>query len=89
MAKLRPLGTKIVVKREDASDRSKGGIVLPDSAKERPRIGVVSAVGSRCEVELNEGDRVVFSAYSGVEIKVDGHEFLILDESEVLSEIQS
>ena len=94
MAKLniRPLGDKIILKRVDAEQTTKGGIVLPDTAQEKPKRGVVQAVGdgrllddgSRGEMQVKKNDEVVFTSYAGTEIKVDGEEYLIMDESDVL-----
>src|SRR2546422_163329 len=93
MAKLniRPLNDKIVVKRVEAEERTKGGIVLPDTAKEKPKEGVVMAVGSgkllengeRAKFQVKEKDRVIFSSYAGTEIRLDGQEYLILTEDGV------
>lgn len=91
--KVVPLGDKLVVKRLDAEARTKGGIVLPDSAKEKPQQGRVLSVGDgrltadghRVNCQVHEGDRIIFAAWSGTEIKVDGHELLILREEDVLA----
>jgi len=95
MAKLniRPLNDKIVVKRVEAEERTKGGIVLPDTAKEKPKEGVVMAVGSgkllengeRAKFQVKEKDRVIFSSYAGTEIRLEGQEYLILTEDDVLA----
>ena len=94
MAKLniRPLGDKIIIKRVDAEQTTKGGIVLPDTAQEKPKRGIVQAVGdgrllddgSRGEMQIKKNDEVVFTSYAGTEIKVGGDEYLIMDESDVL-----
>jgi len=91
--KLKPLGDKIIVKRLEAEEMTTGGIVLPDSAKEKPKRGVVQAVGDgklldsgeRSVPQLKPKDQVLFSSYAGTEIKVDGDELLIMDESDVLA----
>ena len=91
--KVIPLGDKIVVKRLDAESRTAGGIVLPDSAKEKPQQARVLSVGDgrllkdghRAKCQVQEGDRVVFSTWSGSEIKVDGDELLILKEEDILA----
>ena len=91
--KVVPLGDKAVVKRLDGDARTAGGIVLPDSAKEKPHQGRVLSVGDgrltadghRVKCQVHEGDRIIFSAWSGTEIKVDGHELLILREDDVLA----
>lgn len=94
MAKLniRPLGDKLIVKRVEAEERTRGGIVLPDTAREKPRRGVVQAVGNgrvlddgtRSAMQVKKGDEVLFSSYAGTEIKYDGEEFIIMDEGDVL-----
>ena len=94
--KLKPLGDKIIVKRLEADEMTSGGIVLPDSAKEKPKRGVVQAVGDgklldsgeRSKPQLKAKDQVLFSSYAGTEIKVDGDELLIMDESDVLAVLQ-
>ncbi len=90
---LRPLNDKIVVKRLEAEEKTSGGIVLPDTAKEKPKEGVVVATGSgklldsgeRAQFQVNEKDRVLFSSYAGTEVKVDGEEYLIMNEDDVLA----
>ena len=94
--KIRPLGSKVLVKRLEAEEKTTGGIVLPDSAKEKPRRGTVQAVGDgklldsgeRGKMQVTKGGQVLFSSYAGTEIKVDGEEFLILDESDILAIIE-
>lgn len=91
--KVVPLGDKVVVKRLEANDRTAGGIVLPDSAKDKPQQGRVLSVGDgrltpdgcRSACQVHEGDRIVFGAWSGTEIKVDGQELLILREDDILA----
>jgi chaperonin GroES len=91
--KLIPLGDKMVIKRLEAEARTAGGIVMPDSAKEKPQQGRVLSVGDgrlladgqRVSCQVHEGDRVLFSAWSGTEIKVDGQELLILREDDILA----
>ena len=94
MAKLniRPLGEKVIVKRVDAEETTAGGIVLPDSAKEKPKRGVILAVGTgkllddgtRSAMQVKKNDEVVFTSYAGTEIKVHGEEYMIMDESDIL-----
>jgi len=94
--KIRPIGDKIVVKRLEAEEKTAGGIVLPDSAKEKPKRGVVLAVGDgklldsgkRSAPQLKKNDQVLFTSYAGTEIKVDGEELLIMDESDILAIIE-
>jgi len=93
---LKPLGDRVVVRPLEQEERTAGGIVLPDTAKERPKRGEVIAVGpgkvtdagQRIPVSLSAGDEVVFASYAGTEVKVDGQELLIMAESEVLAVIQ-
>jgi len=92
--KLKPLGSRVVVKGLDREEVTKSGIVLPDTAKEKPQEGKVLAVGpgdrhpdtgQRIPVELKEGDRVLFQKYSGTEFKLEGDELLILSEKDILA----
>lgn len=95
--RIRPLNDKLVVKRLEAEERTKGGIVLPDTAKEKPREGRVIAVGEgklldsgkRAQVQVKANDRVIFSSYAGTEIKINGEDLLILDESDVLAVVEA
>ena len=90
---LQPLHDRLVVKRIEAEEIVKGGIVIPDTAKEKPQSGVVMAIGkgkilengNRIEMTVKEGDHILFAKYSGTEIKLDGEEYLILREDEVLA----
>ena len=90
--KVRPLKDRLVVRRVDEEEKTKGGIIIPDSAKERPLIGEVIAAGAgkRAEdgtliaLDVKEGDRVLFGKYAGTEIKLEGVEHLILSESDIL-----
>jgi chaperonin GroES len=94
--KVRPLGEKVLIKRVEAEDKTAGGIVLPDTAKEKPKRGMVQAVGDgklldtgkRSALQVKKGDQVLFSSYAGTEIKVDGDEFLIMDESDILAIVE-
>jgi chaperonin GroES len=96
MSNLRPLNDKIIVRRLDAEEKTKGGILLPEKAKEKPREGVVKAVGEgklldtgkRASPQVKNGDRVIFSSYAGNEIKVNGEELLILGEEDVLAIVE-
>ena len=89
---LKPYGDRILVKPMPEEEKSAGGILLPDSAKERPQSGEVIAVGpgkiedgKRIAMEITAGDTIVYSKYGGTEIKVDGEDYLILKESDVLA----
>jgi chaperonin GroES len=91
-SKFRPLHDRVVVKRIDAEEKTKGGIIIPDSAKEKPSQGEITAVGpgGRDEsgklipIDLKVGDRVLFGKWSGTEIKLDGEELLIMKESDIM-----
>ena len=91
-SKFRPLHDRVVVKRIDAEEKTKGGIIIPDSAKEKPSQGEVTAVGpgGRDEagklipIDLKVGDRVLFGKWSGTEVKLDGEELLIMKESDIM-----
>jgi chaperonin GroES len=90
--KFRPLHDRVVVKRIDAEEKSAGGIIIPDTAKEKPSQGEVIAVGpgARDEtgklipVDVKVGDRVLFGKWSGTEVKIDGEELLIMKESDIM-----
>ena len=90
---IRPLGEKVLVKRLEAEETTAGGIVLPDSAKETPKRGKVLSVGDgklldngeRQPLQLKQGDQVIFTSYAGTEVKVDGEEMIIMDESDILA----
>ena len=94
MAKLniKPLGDKVIVTRVEAEENTAGGIVLPDTAKEKPKRGVVLAVGAgrllddgtRSEMQLKIKDEVLFTSYAGTEIKVGREEYMIMDETDIL-----
>ncbi len=91
--KIRPLGEKVLVKRLEAEDVTRGGIVLPDSAKEKPQRGTVLALGdgrmlkdgTRADFQVKKGDKVLFSSYGGTEVKVGTEEFLLMDETDILA----
>jgi chaperonin GroES len=93
--KFRPLHDRVVVKRIDADEKSKGGIIIPDTAKEKPQEGEVVAVGpgGRDEsgklitIDVKAGDRVLFGKWSGTEVKLDGEELLIMKESDIMGVI--
>ena len=94
--KLRPLQDRIVVKRVAEETTTKGGIIIPDTAKEKPAEGKVVADGNgqvaddgkRIALEIKTGDRILFGKYSGSEVKIDGEEFLIMREDDVLGVIE-
>ncbi|MCM3088434.1 chaperonin GroES [Bhargavaea ginsengi] len=90
---LKPLGDRIIIELIEAEETTSSGIVLPDSAKEKPQEGKVIAVGTgryldngtKVELEVKEGDRIIFSKYAGTEVKYGGEEYLILRENDVLA----
>jgi chaperonin GroES len=94
--KIRPLQDRIIVQRVEEETKTKGGIIIPDSAKEKPAEGKVISVGngkvaddgSRIPLEVKEGDRILFGKYSGTEVKVEGEEYLIMREDDVLGVIE-
>jgi chaperonin GroES len=94
--KLRPLQDRILVQRVKEEEKTKGGIIIPDTAKEKPvegrviavGIGKLSEEGDRIALEVKEGDRILFGKYSGNEIKIEGKEYLIIREDEVLCVIE-
>jgi chaperonin GroES len=94
--KLRPLNDRILVKRVEEETKTKGGIIIPDTAKEKPAEGKIISVGKgkladdgkRIALELKAGDRILFGKYSGTEVKMDGEEYLIMREDDVLGVIE-
>ena len=97
MAKLniKPLGDKVIVQRVEAEEKTAGGIVLPDSAKEKPKRGIILAIGNgrllddgtRSEMQVKKNDEVLFTSYAGTEIKVGSEEYMIMDENDILGVI--
>jgi len=94
--KLRPLYDRILVKRVPEEEKTKGGIIIPDSAKEKPAEGIVVTVGNgkfddsgnRVALEIKESDKVLFSKYGGTEVKIEGEDYLIMREDDVLGIIE-
>ncbi len=94
--KLRPLQDRILVKRVEEETKTKGGIIIPDTAKEKPAEGKVIAVGNgkvgddgkRVPLELKVGDQVLFGKYAGTEVKIDGEEHLIMREDDILGVVE-
>ena len=94
--KMRPLADKVLVERIEAEEKTAGGIVLPDNAKEKPKRGVIVAAGdgkvlddgTRQSLQVKKGDEVLFTSYAGTDVKVDGDEFLIMDESDIMAVIE-
>lgn len=93
---IRPLGEKVIIQRSKADDKTSGGIVLPDSAKEKPKRGFIRAVGSgkmldngdRAPMSVKSGQEVLFTSYAGTEVKIQNEEYMIMDESEILGIIE-
>ena len=93
---LRPLHDRVMVKRLDASEEVRGGIIIPDTAKEKPQQAMVEAVGNgkllengeRAALDVKAGDRILFGKYSGAEVKIEGTEYLILREDEILGVLE-
>jgi len=91
-AKIKPLGDRLLVKQVEAEEKTKGGIIIPDSAKEKPKEGIVKAVGPGKSLESGKiqplnvkvGDRILFTSYGGTEVKIGGEEYLIMKEDDVL-----
>jgi chaperonin GroES len=96
MPKLRPLGDKILIKRLEAESKTKSGIVLPDSAKEKPKRGKILALGDgkrldngeRAPFSVKKGDEVIFTSYAGTEIKLEGEELMIMSEEDILAVVE-
>ena len=94
--KIRPLQDRIIVKRMESEEMTKGGIIIPDSAKEKPMEGEVIAVGNgkvldngqKTTLDVKAGDKVLFSKYAGTEVKIDGEEHLIMREDDILGIIE-
>lgn len=93
---LRPLHDRVMIRRLEEGETMRGGIIIPDSAKEKPQQGQVEAVGNgklldtgeRVDLDVKPGDRILFGKYSGAEIKIDGQEYLILKEDEILGVLE-
>jgi len=94
--KIRPLADKVLVERVEAESKTAGGIVLPDTAKEKPQRGKIVSVGegkvlddgTRKEVQVKKGDLVLFTSYAGTEVKISDKEYLIMDESDIMAVIE-
>lgn len=94
--KIKPLHDRVIVKRIEEEEKTKGGIIIPDSAKEKPAEGKIIAVGdgkvledgSRQPLEVKEGDRVLFGKYAGTEVKINGEEHLIMREDDIIAIVE-
>jgi len=95
--KVRPIGDKILVRRDEATEKTESGIYLPESAKDKPKTGTVQAVGTgalntetgeRVPLSVKKGDKVIFSSYAGTEVKLDKDTFLMMSEDDILAVIE-
>jgi chaperonin GroES len=94
--KIRPLADKVLVERVEAENKTAGGIVLPDTAKEKPQRGKIVSIGegkilddgTRKKMQVKKGDLVLFTSYAGTDVKIDGKEYLIMDESDIMAVIE-
>lgn len=95
-AKVKPLGEKVLIKRLEPEEKTAGGIVLPETAKEKPKQGKVIEVGEgklldsgeRVKSSLKKGDKVIFTSYAGTEVKVEGEEYLLMSQDDVLAVLE-
>ncbi|WP_312516908.1 co-chaperone GroES [Anaerospora sp.] len=93
---IKPLGDRVVIKVLEREEKTKSGILLPDTAKEKPQEGLIVAVGTgkvlengqRVALEVKDGDKVIFSKYAGTEVKLDGQDYLILSERDILAIVE-
>jgi chaperonin GroES len=95
MAKIKPLGDRVVIKPEEADEQTESGLYIPDTAQEKPQRGSVTAVGpgrvengNKIEMSVSTGDKVLYSKYAGTEITIDDQEYLIVRESDILGTIE-
>ncbi|MDD7220072.1 MAG: co-chaperone GroES [Clostridia bacterium] len=93
--KLRPLGNKVVLQKQEAEEKTQSGIILPDSAKEKPQDAVVIAVGpgktedgKTVAMQVKEGDKVIYSEYSGTEVKLDDEEYIIVSQDDIIAIVE-
>jgi chaperonin GroES len=92
---LKPLGDRVVLKRQEAEEKTQSGIILPDSAKEKPQAATVIAVGPGKEedgkvtaMQVSEGDKVIYSKYSGTEVKIDDEEYVIVSQNDIIAKVE-
>ncbi len=93
---LKPIGSHVIVARSSAAETSKGGIIIPEKGKEKPKEGKILAIGNgkmledgkRQAMQVKAGDRVLFSSYAGTEVKVGGEDYLVMEESDILAVIE-
>jgi chaperonin GroES len=94
--KIRPLQDRVLVKREEEEQKTKGGIIIPDAAKEKPIEGVIIAVGKGkvatdgklIKMDIKEGDKILFNKYAGTDVKIDGEEYVIMREDDIVGVIE-
>lgn len=93
--KLRPLGDRVILQQQEAEEKTQGGIILPDSAKEKPQEAVVIAVGpgkeedgKKTEMLVKEGDKVIYSKYSGTEVKFEEEEYVIVGQNDIIAIVE-
>lgn len=89
--RLKPLGNRVVLQRQEVEEKTQSGIILPDSAREKPQAAVVVAVGPGTngkEMQVKEGDKVICSQYAGTEIEVDDEEYVIVDQNEIIAIVE-
>ncbi|MGN0482314.1 MAG: co-chaperone GroES [Lachnospiraceae bacterium] len=93
--KLKPLGDRVVLKHQEAEEKTKSGIILPDSAKEKPQDAVVVAVGpgkeedgKNTKMQVKEGDKVIYSEYAGTEVKFEGEEYIIVGQDDIIAIVE-
>lgn len=89
--KLKPLGNRVVLKYQEAEEKTPFGIILPDSAKEKPQIAIVVAVGPGSDdtgMQVKEGDKVIYSKYAGTEVKLDEEEYIVADQKDIIAIVE-
>ena len=93
--KLKPLGDRVVLKQQEAEEKTQSGIILPESAKEKPQTAIVIAVGpgsetngKKAEMQVKEGDRVIYSRYSGTGVKLEDEEYIIVNQSDIIAIVE-
>ncbi|MDO5391173.1 MAG: co-chaperone GroES [Eubacteriales bacterium] len=89
--RLKPLGNRVVLQELEAEEKTPSGIILPDSAKEKPQEAVVVAVGpgdEESEMQVKEGDRVIYAKYSGTDVKLDDEEYIIIDQKDIFAIVE-
>jgi len=82
---IKPLGSRVLIKQEEAVEQTKSGIYIPNSAKEKPTVGEVIAIGSSDDLEVKIGDKVMYQKFGGTKVEVDNQEYLLLEQSDILA----